>query len=44
MKATKKAGAHVQATISYTISPLHNNAHFVELAAGLEKEEQTLSA
>ena len=37
MKATKKAGAHVQATISYTISPLHNNAHFVELAAELEK-------
>jgi oxaloacetate decarboxylase alpha subunit len=37
MKATKKAGAHVQATISYTISPLHNIAHFVDLAVELEK-------
>ncbi|MGI6307658.1 MAG: pyruvate carboxylase subunit B [Dethiobacteria bacterium] len=38
IKAAKKAGAHVQATISYTISPLHNNDHFVELAVELEKK------
>ena len=38
MEAAKKAGAHVQATISYTISPLHNNDHFVELAVELEKK------
>lgn len=38
MRAAKKAGAHVQATISYTISPLHNNDHFVELAEELEKK------
>lgn len=38
IKAAKKAKAHVQATISYTISPLHNNDHFVELAAELEKK------
>lgn len=36
IKATKKAGAHVQATISYTISPLHNIDHFVELAGTME--------
>ena len=38
MEATKKAGAHVQATISYTISPLHNIDHFVHLAVELEKK------
>ncbi len=38
MRAAKKAQAHVQATISYTISPLHNNDHFVELAVELEKK------
>ena len=38
IRATQKAGAHVQATISYTISPLHNNDHFVELAVELEKK------
>ncbi|NMB35336.1 MAG: pyruvate carboxylase subunit B [Firmicutes bacterium] len=37
IRAAKKAKAHVQATISYTISPLHNNDHFVELATKLEK-------
>jgi len=37
MKITREAGAHVQATICYTISPLHNINHFVELAGKLEK-------
>ncbi|NLA04447.1 MAG: pyruvate carboxylase subunit B [Firmicutes bacterium] len=32
MRATKEEGAHVQAALSYTISPLHNITHFVELA------------
>lgn len=38
IKAAKKAGAHVQAAISYTISPLHNIAHFEELAFKLEEK------
>ena len=36
IKATKKSGAHMQAAISYTLSPVHNNAHFVEYAKQLE--------
>ncbi|HHW74646.1 MAG TPA: pyruvate carboxylase subunit B [Firmicutes bacterium] len=35
MKAAQEEGAHVQAALSYTISPLHNIAHFVELAGKL---------
>lgn len=35
MEAAKKEGAHVQATISYTVSPVHNLAYFVELARQL---------
>ncbi len=38
MKATKEAGAHAQATISYTTSPLHNIPHFVDLAVEMEKK------
>ena len=38
MKAAKKANAHVQAAISYTISPLHNIAHFENMAIELEKK------
>ncbi len=38
MKATKEAGGHVQAAVSYTISPLHNIDHFVELGLQLEKK------
>ncbi len=34
--ATKKEGGHVQAAISYTISPVHNNASFVDLAKQFE--------
>ncbi|MDO8690416.1 MAG: oxaloacetate decarboxylase subunit alpha [Dehalococcoidia bacterium] len=36
MKVTKKLGAHVQATICYTISPVHNNDFFVGMAKQLE--------
>lgn len=36
MKTANEAGAHVQAAISYTISPLHNIDHFVKLAVELE--------
>ena len=35
MQATRKAGGHVQATISYTISPVHTIDGFVELARQL---------
>ena len=38
MKAVKAAGGHIQATISYTISPLHNIDHFVALAIEMEKK------
>ncbi len=34
--ATKKEGGHVQAAISYTISPVHNIESFVKLAKELE--------
>lgn len=36
MEAAKEEGAHVQAALSYTISPLHDISHFVELAAVLK--------
>ncbi len=36
INATIKEKGHVQAAISYTISPVHNNASFVELAKQLE--------
>ena len=35
--ATKKEGGHVQAAISYTISPVHNIESFVKLAKNLEE-------
>ena len=38
IKATKKEGAHFQACISYTLSPVHSTAKFVELAKQLEEE------
>ncbi len=37
MNAVKKAGKHVEGTISYTTSPMHNTAMFVDLAVELEK-------
>ncbi|WP_406532912.1 sodium-extruding oxaloacetate decarboxylase subunit alpha [Methanobrevibacter sp.] len=36
IKVAKDQGAHVQGTISYTISPVHTNDDFVELAKNLE--------
>ena len=36
IKATKKEGGHVQAAISYTISPVHSNESFCQYAKELE--------
>ncbi len=36
IKATKKENAHLQAAISYTTSPVHNNEYFVHYAKQLE--------
>jgi methylmalonyl-CoA carboxyltransferase 5S subunit len=36
IKAVKKSGKHAQATISYTVSPIHSTAAFVELATRLK--------
>ena len=36
IKATKKSGAHMQAAISYTLSPVHNIEYFVNYAKQLE--------
>lgn len=38
IKATKKEGAHLQACISYTTSPVHNHDYFVNYAKQLENE------
>ncbi|MFZ5647825.1 MAG: acetyl-CoA carboxylase biotin carboxyl carrier protein [Bacillota bacterium] len=35
IKAGKKAGAHIQAAVVYTISPVHTTEHYVETAAQL---------
>ena len=35
--AARKYGAHVEAAISYTISPVHNEEYFVNLAGELEE-------
>lgn len=37
IKATRKEGAHVQACISYTLSPVHNNEYFAQYAKTLEE-------
>ncbi|MBE7031302.1 MAG: oxaloacetate decarboxylase subunit alpha [Ruminococcaceae bacterium] len=37
INATKKEKGHVQAAISYTISPVHNNESFAKLAKELEE-------
>lgn len=36
IKATKKEGAHLQAALSYTLSPVHNVEYFVKYAKQLE--------
>ena len=35
IEAVKKAGKHAQGAISYTVSPVHNTAYFVEMAKQL---------
>ena len=37
IKSTKKYGGIVEATLSYTISPIHNEDYFVKLAKELEQ-------
>lgn len=37
MRAARAEGAHVQAALSYTISPLHDINHFVNLAAAFKE-------
>lgn len=37
LTCTKQEGAHAQGTISYTISPLHNIDHFVQLGRDLKQ-------
>lgn len=37
MKTTKEAGGHVQATVVYTISPVHNKEYFVKMAQELQE-------
>lgn len=37
MEAAKKAGAHVQACVVYTLSPVHNSNHYVSTAKTLEQ-------
>ena len=37
IKSTKKYGGQVEATLSYTMSPIHNEAYFVKLAKELEE-------
>ena len=37
MECTKKYGGHVQGTICYTLSPVHNNDSFVQMAKELQE-------
>ncbi len=37
IRATRAAGGHVQAAVVYTISPVHDIDHYVEMAIHLEK-------
>ncbi|MDP4160885.1 MAG: acetyl-CoA carboxylase biotin carboxyl carrier protein [Bacillota bacterium] len=37
MEAAKKAGAHVQASVVYTVSPVHTVKHYLEVATELTK-------
>ena len=36
LRCTKEEGAHAQGTISYTISPLHNNDYFISVGQDLK--------
>jgi len=44
IKSTKKYGGQVEATLSYTISPIHNEAYFVKLAKELEDIKAKVAA
>ncbi len=37
IQITKKAGAHAQATVVYTVSPVHTTEHYLETALRLEE-------
>ncbi len=37
IETTKEAGAHVQATVCYSISPVHNVDHYAQVAKELQK-------
>jgi oxaloacetate decarboxylase alpha subunit len=37
IKAGKKAGAHIQAAVVYTVSPVHTTGHYLETAASLAR-------
>lgn len=37
IEATKKAGAHAQGTVVYTISPMHTTEHYLETALQLQE-------
>jgi len=37
IEVTKETGAHAQGTVVYTISPVHNNDYYVNIAKELEK-------
>jgi oxaloacetate decarboxylase alpha subunit len=37
IEVTKETGAHAQGTVVYTISPVHNNDYYVDLAKQLEE-------
>ena len=37
MEAARRAGAHVQATVVYTVSPVHTQELYVDMALGLQK-------
>ena len=41
IKSTRKYGGEVEATMSYTVSPIHNEDYFVKLAKTLEEFENT---
>lgn len=37
LRAGKKAGAHMQGTVVYTVSPVHTTEHYLETAVALEQ-------
>jgi oxaloacetate decarboxylase alpha subunit len=37
LKVVKSVGAHAQATVSYTVSPVHTNQHYLDTALALQE-------